>query len=244
MPNSSKAELTVDELIATLNHTHLPTLVIEGKDDIIIFRRLEEQSANLTLSVLPVGGRDKVLAVFKRLAEITSGQAIAFVADKDMYVYSTVPAKYAAGNLIFTDGYSIENDAFRDIDCEKLLTAGEKQEFAAEMRIFAHWYALSVSRSGAEIDAHPNRLLNDANERARMTTLNPGENYPQDLYETIIADYKKFIRGKSLFQLFQRRMHNARPARHNRLALMEMAAANPGPFINALFGKAESILVP
>src|SRR3954451_22189130 len=103
MPSAPAPELTIDEWIATLNHSSLPTLVIEGKDDAIIFRKLEEQAENLQLSVLPVGGRNMVLALFDRLADIKSEQAVVFVADRDLYVFSNVPAKYASDSMIFTD---------------------------------------------------------------------------------------------------------------------------------------------
>ncbi|UPJ25887.1 DUF4435 domain-containing protein [Bradyrhizobium sp. CW1] len=243
MPTANKAEPTIDEVIATLNHSSLPTLVIEGTDDIIIFRRLEEQSENLTLSVLPVGGRKTVLALFDRLAEIKSEQAIAFVADRDLYVFTAIPAEYTADNLIFTEGYSIENDAFRDIDCERLLDATERQTFIDEMKRFSHWYALAVSRAGAKLKTHPSRILDNAVEWAQMTQLNPAESYPQDIYDSVIADYNKLIRGKSLFELFLRRMHGGRPAQHNKKALMEMAATAPGPYIRSLFDRAEALLV-
>src|SRR3954454_18034262 len=164
------AEPTVDELIATLNHSNLPTLIIEGKDDLIIFRRLEERCKNLTLSVLPVGGRKQVLALFERLPEIRLAQAIAFVADLDLWVFSGVPIQYLSDKLFFTDGYSIENDAFRDVDCERLLMPREKEIFLDEMKSFAEWYALAVSRSvvGELFDIHPNRILNYPSEKVRM----------------------------------------------------------------------------
>lgn len=243
MPSVPALELTIDEWIATLNHSSLPTLVIEGKEDAIIFRRLEEQSENLELSVLPVGGRNMVLALFDRLADINSEQAIAFVADRDLYVFSNIPPEYDSASLIFTDGYSIENDAFRDIDCEKILDAAEKQTFLDELKEFSRWYALAVSRGGMDLGAHPSRFLDDASEFARMTQLNPAEIYPHELYDKIVGDYAKLIRGKSLFELLLRRMHPGRPARHNKKALMEMAAITLGPRIKRLFDEAAGLLV-
>jgi hypothetical protein len=243
---ASRVEPTIEELIATLSHSSLPTLIIEGKDDLIIFRRLEEQADNLSLSVLPVGGRTQVLTLFERLSEVRSGQPIAFIADLDLWVFSGVPTEYRSDKLLFTDGYSIENDAFRDIDCERLLFAREKQAFYDEMKIFAEWYALAVSRSshiGRMVDVHPNRILNFESERTRMMKLEPLEEYPKDLYEKILADYGKFLRGKSLFELFQRQMNGVRAARHNRKALLEMAGVKPGALIQSLFDRAEALLV-
>jgi hypothetical protein len=172
-----KTEPTVDEIIATLNHSNLPTLVIEGNDDVIIFRRLEEQAPNLTLSVLPVGGRASVLALYDRKGEIRSGQSLAFVADLDLWVFSGKPKEYHSTDLIFTEGYSIENDAFRDVDCEKLLVHSEKHAFREEVKIFAEWYALAVSRCSNEstvLDIHEPHLELSKGARTPYSTATSG----------------------------------------------------------------------
>ena len=198
--------------------------------------------------MLPVGGRQNLLALYERQAEIRSGQKLAFVADLDLWVFSNVPTEYVSSNLIFTNGYSIENDAFRDVDCERLLVPVEKQAFLDEMKIFAEWYALAVSRcsgGGVLLDIHPNRILNYPSERTRLTRLDPTEEYPSQLFDAVVADYKRLMRGKSLFELFQRQMHGTRAARHNRKALLEMAAVKPGPHIQTLFDAAKkALLVP
>src|SRR5262245_47043329 len=95
------------------------------------------------------------------------------------------------------NGYSIENDAYRDVDCERLLSAAEKQSLYDEVRVFCYWYALAVSRGGMELGTHPNRLLDDSSERARMTEMSPAESYSQELYDAIVGDCAKLIRGKS-----------------------------------------------
>lgn len=244
MVAKQKTEPTIEELISTLNHSSLPTLVIEGKDDLIIFRRLEEQSENLSLSVLPVGGRNNVLALFDRLSEIRSNAQIAFVADLDLWVFSQIPPQYQSDKLIFTNGYSIENDAFRDANCISLLLDQEKQTFLQEVNIFVEWFALTVSRSPnfRELDVHPNRILDDDNERTRLMTTNADEDYPTALRDSIIADYSKYLRGKSLFDLFQRQMRN-RNVRHNRRSIMEIAAVSPGKYINSLFTRARDLIL-
>lgn len=236
-----RAQPTTEEIIATLNHSNLPTLIIEGDDDVLVFRRFEQQAENLTLSVMPVGGRSQVLSLFKRSTEIKSKGPIAFVADLDLWVLSSVPAEYIADNLIFTDGYSIENDVFRDIDCATLLMPAELNTFIGEVERYLVWYALSASRclagGNAVLDIHPNRLLNSATEWTALTALEPLEQYPQALHDRIRGDYQRFVRGKSLFQVFLRRMTTSRSARHSKAALLEMAGVKPGPLIQAMFEK-------
>lgn len=73
----SKAEdaLTTEELIATLRNTSLPTVVVEGLDDMIVYRAIEQRLSHLNVSILPTGGRSKLLDIYKRKGEIQSKQA-------------------------------------------------------------------------------------------------------------------------------------------------------------------------
>jgi hypothetical protein len=227
-------------LVATLNHSTLPTLVVEGDDDVIVFRRLENSAPNLALSVLPVGGRDQVFAIYGRRTEIRGKQKLAFVADLDLWVFSNVPQQYVSNDLLFTDGYSIENDAFRDGLCHELLLRAERADFERDLEIFSEWFALAVSR-GLSIDTHPNQLLDDSEQRNALMKLKPQETYPQNIFDLIKSDYLRYIRGKSLFQLFQRQM-KGRSVKYSQTSLLEMAAAKPGRHIQSLFDRASAIL--
>lgn len=77
--SSSKVEPTFDEFVALLKRTSLPTLVVEGKDDMIVYRRLEDEYCDESLSVLSVGGRDKVLRLFEALSESPVAAKIIFL---------------------------------------------------------------------------------------------------------------------------------------------------------------------
>lgn len=238
--------VTVDELIATLNHSSLPTLVVEGGDDLIVFRRLEDRSQNLKLSVLPVKGRERVLALFDRKDEIKNPKVM-FAADRDLWVMmSTLPVQYRSRDLLVTKGYSIENDAYEDAEAESLLSSTERGELLSELQIFVRWYALAVSRhlSNPTIGYknHPNEILDDPSHRSELMELAPGEVYPEELYSRILKNYVELLRGKSLVSLFVRQMKPGRPVRHNGKALLEIAAARPGPNISRLFDAAEAYL--
>jgi hypothetical protein len=194
----SKIDITVDEIIATLKRSSLPTLVTEGGDDVIVFRGAEVDFASIGLSILPVGGRDKLLQIFCRRSELEHIN-IAFVADRDVWVYNEVPQEFVSEKLVLTDGYSVENDLYRDGNLENLLTNDEAGRFRAELAAFIKWYALAVARvldgRGGKIRIHPNHLL-DSNERlSSESELQEGEAYPDELKAKIENDYKRYLRG-------------------------------------------------
>jgi hypothetical protein len=240
-----KVEITVDEAIATLKRSSWPTAIIEGKDDTIIFRRLEDLFVDEMISVLPVGGRDKVLAIFERRAEIDRTGDIAFVTDQDSWCVSGVPVAYQSDCLLLTNGYSIENDVICDGDLLGLMTAAERSDFERELQVFLRWYALAFSRfmkgDGEVIKTHPNEVLGAAGAKVELSA---GEVYPDDLLQLLREQPIQLVRGKSLFGLLMRRLsYGGRTVRHNHKALMETVAAKPGPILAALFERVGQIVI-
>jgi hypothetical protein len=224
-----KAQPTVDEIIGLLKKTALPTVVCEGSDDLIIYRRL----SHLGVSVLPAGGRKNVLQIFDRRSEIPAAVKVAFVADQDIWVNTGIPCTYSSSVLLFTDGYSIENDVFCDGNLEELLVGTEVAKFQIELRDFVQWYALALARHLIDptrpIATHPHQVLDPA-RRPKLLALEPGELYPATTSLALLSDYKRLIRGKSLLGLLTRNT-NSRPGQpnHSEKALLEMVAARPGP---------------
>ena len=98
---------TVDELVAMLGHAELPTVIVEGKDDMRIYRWVEGRVGSQNANVLPAGGRENLLSVYQRRNEFTH-LPVAFVADRDLWLFSGIPEIYH--DIIWTLGYSIEND--------------------------------------------------------------------------------------------------------------------------------------
>ena len=43
----ANVDYSVDELVSLLKKTNLPTIVVEGSDDIIIFRHLEDRLSKI-----------------------------------------------------------------------------------------------------------------------------------------------------------------------------------------------------
>ncbi|WP_175692724.1 hypothetical protein [Burkholderia ambifaria] len=246
MSKKSKPVPTVDELISTIKHSSLPTVVLEGDDDVIALRCMEEEYYDIGLSVLPAGGRNNVLKIFDRRSEFAT-QAVAFVADKDTWVMSSIPDQYVDDDLIFTSGYSIENDVYVDGDVERLMSLPERQRFKAELEVFARWYALAVNRclnnTGEEYKLHPNAILDDAVEREKRMALEADEVYPEELRESLLGNYRQIIRGKSLMALLIRHLsYRGRVVHHNHLQIIEQVGCQRGPLIDRIFGGVATII--
>jgi hypothetical protein len=99
-----------------------------------------------------------------------------------------------------------------------------------------------LNNSSIEYKNHPNEILDDDSHRAELMELYAGETYPEELYDRLLRNYAELLRGKSLLRLFVRQMKPGRPVRHSGKAILEIAAARPGPNIERLFGKAEARL--
>lgn len=235
--------VTTEELLATLKNTALPTVVVEGLDDMIVYRAIEEKLAHLSISILPTGGRSKLLDIYRKRSEVHTTSALIFIADRDTWVQTGIPQEFDGPNIIWTDGYSIENDAIRDGELVKLLKGVEKEKFNRELNEFLQWYALAVSRHLQDptvpICLHPNHIL-DAHDKDALTKVNEGESYPTPLLDEIASDPKKLVRGKSLLFLLVRNLsYKGREPRHSDKALLEVAAMKPGPFLSEIIQKVE-----
>lgn len=231
-----------------IERTSLPTIVVEGNDDMIVYRTFEEKLCSIGVSVLPVGGREKVLEVYLRRSELPSASRPIFIADRDTWVISGIPAEYRDGCLVFTRGYSIENDVYIDGALRKLLRATECARYAAELVDFIEWYALAVNRHLGDrtqpIALHPDHVLNPA-ERPKLLALNPGETYPTELRDTIANDYQYLLRGKSLLAILVRNTnYKGREPRHTHNALLEAVAVRPGVLLNQLYERVEQFFSP
>jgi|SRR5471032_1272118 len=239
---------TVTEVIALLSKTSLPTIIIEGKDDVIVYRRMEEEFSDFGVSVLPVGGRANVLKIFDSLSEISSRDKLIFIADLDLWVISNVPQNYVSENLIFTDGYSIENDVFRDLDIKNVMTDAEKKIFLHEVDKFSYWYSLAVKRNiegtfKADLSLFPARILDKSEEYSSQTKLYDQEIYPQEILSIIEKDHFKFIRGKSLMHLAHRQL--GRTGRDQQIpmgAFMGIAPSRRGPLLSKIFNRVHSLI--
>jgi len=236
---------TPSEIVETLKRSSLPTIITEGLEDYLVFRRLEKRFADLGVSLLPAGGKPALLEIYNRRAEFAHIR-FACIADRDMWIFTGVPVEYQADNLVLTDGYSIENDLYRDSSLENLLSDGERQSFLRERDAICRWFSFAVAKRCAGRDAvlkfHPSQILQGANLHADFVALVGFDDHCPYWYPVIVEQYTRYLRGKTLMHLIVRHLSYAgRAARHNYRALMEMAGNVPGDFLNAMSARLDAV---
>lgn len=248
-----KATLTADEIIATLNHSTLPTILVEGPDDRMICRWLELFIPWQIGDPLPCGGREKLLQIYKRRSELRKANTV-FLADQDMYLFTAIPEDYQGGSIVWTSGYSIENDIYASTSkIDDLLAANEQTDYQAILAKVIAWFAFEVEeyRSGREhkVDSVKIRERDkDFEQQLTQGTLDPKETYliinrhntgislelrPRQPYQSpspqlvqeITADFKLRVRGKTLFDILACYLDDKkRTPRHRKEALYEIGA--------------------
>lgn len=236
--------VTVDELVATLQRSTLPSVIVEGKDDILAFRELEARYRHHFLSLIVAGDRSSVLSLFDRRSEFSNLPCAIFIVDRDMWLFSPVPPSYDRDELIITEGYSIENDLVSDYVTERLMTQVEMTSFASELETVLDWYSIVVSRRLAgedePIDVHPNQVL--AQAAIGTSFLRSGELYPSSLRSMIGQDPRRYLRGKNFVHLLLRQLSRRdRSIKHSRLSLLEHAATSPGRCLSRIFHQVERV---
>ncbi|MFO1103735.1 MAG: DUF4435 domain-containing protein [Methylocystis sp.] len=236
--------VSLDEHIEMLKRSKLPTVVTEGSDDYLFFRRIEESLSHYGVSLLPVGGRQMVIDLFRRRKELGRND-IVFFADLDMWVYSGVPTEYNHRKLLFTDGYSIENDIYRDGNLEQLLYEEEKRKFKHELCSIIGWFSFCIAKfsKGEEVKiaVHPNRILDSSGCVCDEFCRDSGFTGPAEpFYAETLANYKKLLRGKTLLQLLIRHLsYSSRAVKHSKVQLIEYATAGKGTHYCEVHSKIE-----
>jgi hypothetical protein len=230
-----KVAVTFEELLATLRKTAVPTVVVEGSDDVIVLRRLEDLYADRFLTVLPAGGRATVLKIYESRHTLPAHVKILFVADQDTWVLTGIPAVYTDAVIFFSDGYSLENDVYRDGEFFNLMDSAEKAKFREEIVRFIQWYSNCVCRfingEQVRIKTHPDHIL-DSTEQEELK-------YDEQMREVgarLNADPDKLLRGKALIGILMRQLgRKGRLATHHSRSLFDRVGAFPGPLIRRLF---------
>jgi len=230
--SGGKARPTVDEIFAALEKSSLPTVIVEGVDDIVFYRRIEEDLSDIGIDMLPAGDKTSVLSLRNKIKQKGIKIPVAFVVDNDTWIYFGKPA--GMNDVITTAGYSVENDLFLDGSLLSILDANELVKFHSEKNKFLHWFALAVNRyltnPSVSYREHPNHILDDIAVYNREVKLNAGENYPQALFQKIDADFGSLLRGKSLYALLSRQLSRKnRPVKMGKNQLMEFASSRRGP---------------
>lgn len=218
-------ELTVDEIVNTLKRSSLTTVLVEGKDDILIYRWIESEIGIFNANFFPCGGRGKLLEVFERRDEFQHIKTV-FVADKDAFVYVNPPENL--DEIIWTNGYSIENDLYFGRKIETLLDKGENEIFLKSLNSFVKYYAFEIQNflEGKKFcfSNHPQHILCEIQNEVKQDFLSEINfiKAKENIEDNLKNNYDVLIRGKSLFALLTRILskHN-RTIKHSKLTLLE-----------------------
>ncbi|MCH8295764.1 DUF4435 domain-containing protein [Candidatus Poribacteria bacterium] len=241
-------QLTVDEIVGVLKRSSVPTILVEGDDDMMIYRWMAERIGIYNVDPLPCGGRTALLEVYKRRTEFSRLQT-AFVADQDMWLFTAIPPEYA--DIVWTEGYSIENDLYAGANLEVLLDRDEASEHTQVLKSLIEWFAFEVEeyRRGneARVSTHPNEIVPPG-----TTNISPQfiaeRGYRQPDHTTIAEieeQYKLKLRGKTLFQLLVRYLSaSSRKEKYSFYTLYKKAfkILEPHVYMERLVKKIEYVL--
>ena len=239
--------MTVDDWVIVLSdpHTYIPTVIVEGENDIPIYRRIEKYIGVQDADVIQVGGRNNLLSLYERRKEFAH-LPVAFVADRDLWLFSGIPPDYP--DIIWTEGYSIENDLYADANLENLLDADEVEEHQQVLEAIIEWFAFEVEEHlacrPAQVDKHCNEIVPlGQNEMDQGFRNSRGFRSPnQTLHQRIKNAYQLQLRGKTLFQVLVRFLSapDRRP-KHSTSGLYEFAVkmTSPQPLMDRLIGEIE-----
>ena len=218
---------TVDELVETLRRSGLPTVVVEDKNDMRIYRWVEARVGIQNADVLSAGGRNNLLSLYDRRTEYAH-LPVAFVADRDLWLFSGIPPDYHG--IIWTQGYSIENDLYLGANLENLLDPHEAKEHQQVLDSIIEWFAFEVEEylagRDAEVAWHCNQVVpSGQTKRDPVFCTRRGFRFPNaKLIQQIKDAYQLQLRGKLLFQMLVRFLSAPnRRAKHSVDSLHETA---------------------
>ena len=199
-------------LIAKIKHSTNPIILVEGREDIVIYRKIEKYLGLRNIQFFPCQGRENLFKIFEMRTELQNVKVL-FVADQDMYIFGQIPSHYQ--EIIFTSGYSIENDLYTDgkTQIDKLLFPNELQFKIILLQSIIHWFTyevalrLSGNESGnrfSDVSILSENVSEIGSAELKNTFLAArGFSYiAGDLQKEIQAEYPLKLRGKFIFQVY------------------------------------------
>lgn len=217
-------DLTVDEIVAALRHTSIPSIIVEGKDDVMIYRWILRDAGISDDRLFPCTGRNNLLKVFSRRNEFPRTPTL-FIADKDVYVYNGIPTDYS--DVLFTWGYSIENDLYYGRSIDQLLTKEETKSYEKARKNFIRYYGCQLEKL-KENRPYNFRLspfvILDSNYELVTDKIEHTFTEPtQETCNYLLDNYDLVVRGHSVFQLLQLFLSKSgRDATHSTHSLYEL----------------------
>ena len=240
MSKGQEGYLRPAEMVSYLCHSQQPAILVEGSDDKRVYRYVEEKLSDLDVDVLVCEGRAALLSVYDRRAEF-SRLPVVFVADRDMWYFVGIPETYRE-RVVFTTGYSIENDLYIRELFEGLMSQAERNEYQRLIQHLAQWQAFHVetfkATGACACDSHIGQICDDVGLRREYLAQIGYVDPPPEFVASILADYEQAIRGKTLFQALVRILSSTkRPSKYSRENLFELGAKSTNPRISGLLDR-------
>ena len=195
--------LTLDEIISTLQHSSLPTVFIEGKEDLLVYRTIEESflAKGFNYNFLPCEGRSTLTSLHERRKEFSNIKC-AFIADTDLNLFIGVPIEWK--NIKLSSGYSVENDLISEYDLCYLFSLAEKTEFEDSIELAAKYFAIQLynltSGLNHKFRVNIHELIN------RRATIETEYFTNQTILEPLFDLFKDypliFMRGHTIFSIY------------------------------------------
>ena len=245
--------MTVEHLVGVLRRSRMPSIVVEGNDDVIIYRELAKRLGVLEVILRPSGGRNKLLQIYERRSEFAHVPVV-FIADQDMWMFSGIEPDY--DDIVWTHGYSIENDLYSDADLERFLDESETAEHQQVLNAISTWFAFAVeiylAGNNPDLNLHCDEMVPPG--KTELDTgfcVRRGFRMPStELVQQIRDKYQLLLRGKQLFQLLVRFLskptHGFVKASLNDYALYNLALRMPEahPLLDRLMERVKEKIAP
>ncbi len=209
-----KSPLTPEILVETLKRSSIKTILIEGKEDLQIYRHIEEELDFLNIDFLACNGRSNLLEVYKVKHEIQT--KLLFICDNDLWLFLPKP-DFINTDLITTQGYSIENELYQD-GIEIIDSLFSNEELERKRRIINNvciWFAYEISLvlqnaqhdckfSDVSILNHQIMELNSCELKEDFLNSRNFSTPETCLLQEIRDNYSVKLRGKFIFQVIEK----------------------------------------
>lgn len=248
--NDRQDSEVIEDYVAAIKDSEFLTIVIEGDDDKDVYQEFEEiyEHNNPIVSVLEVGGRNTALGIFKRLKDTEYIHKVIFIVDKDQWVITGIEEEYQHERVIFTHGYSFENDVFIDGCLVKDMEAKNPETFNQELPVMLKWYALEMdrilnNRQTFNLSVDINHLFNQTD-----SFINPqeGESFPQETFNRLLTEYPHLLRGKTLLKFYTRIMNKRSDKKYknqySEIQTIENVCKNKGNCLNKIFNDVDKLI--
>lgn len=212
---NNKSLPTVDEIVNSLKRSFMPIIIIEGTDDVYIYRWLKTKLSNSLVSLQATGGRKNLFAIHDRKNEFENKKVI-FIADKDSYRFDGVPSNRQ--DIIFTSGYCIENDVYHGSDVCNLLDTEDLNDFEVLTKVIIRWFSFELEQFNHRKLTNINTTLKVASHINVVSPIGVNDICPNfktkigfnepcpSVVQLVEGEYGLNLRGKQLFQILCRFM--------------------------------------